>query len=60
MAVYAWARSRSLLAKLWSINDRATIKDKVELDQCNDLDERTTVSSKRFLNAVRDGGIFLS
>ncbi len=60
MAVYAWARSRSLVARLWSLNDQATIKDKLQVDQDNDLEERTTVSSKRFLNAVRDGGIFLS
>jgi len=60
MAVYAWTRSRSLLTKLWAFNDQATLEDKVQLDKAKGCNERKTASSKRFLNALRDGGIFLS
>ena len=60
MAVYAWARSRSLLTKLCSFNDQVTLEDKVQLAKAKGCNVRKTASSKRFLNALRDGGIFLS
>ena len=60
MGVYAWTRSRSLFSKLWSANDSVTLKGNVPLDEVTDLKEKRTNSSKRFLNALKDGGIFLS
>ncbi len=60
MAVYAWTRSRSLLSKLWNVNDQVTVADKVLLQNQKDLHEQRNDSSKRFLNALRDGGVFLS
>ena len=60
MAVYAWTRSRSLFSKLWSANDQVTLKGKVQLDKGKDFNEKRTDSSTRFLNALRDGGVFLS
>ncbi len=60
MAIYAWTKSRSLLSKFWSANNQVTLKGKIQLDQRQDLNEDRTNSSKRFLEALRDGGIFLS
>ena len=60
MAVYAWTKSRSLFSKLWPANNQVTLKEKIQLDQRQDLNEDRTNSSKRFLDALRDGGIFLS
>ncbi len=60
MAVYAWTRSKSLFSKLWPANDHVTLKGKAQLDEKEDFYQKRTSSSQRFLNALRDGGIFLS
>ena len=60
MAVYAWARSRSLFSKLWPVNGQGTMIEKGQLDTAKDFKEQRMDSRKRFLNALRDGGIFLS
>ena len=60
MAVYAWARSKSLFSKLWFANDHVPLKGKAQLDKEKDFYQKRTDSSQRFLNALRDGGIFLS
>ena len=60
MAAYAWARSRSLFSRLWPVIINSSSKEELEPLNSTEFGEKIIDSNKRFMTALRDGGIFLS
>ena len=60
MAAYAWARSRSLFSRLWTETTVSSSDETVEQKTAKAASRKIAHTNKRFLIALKDGGIFLS
>ena len=60
MASYAWAKSRSILSRLWPLFGQSFLYKKVDHQISNETAELKVMSNERYLSALKDGGIWLS
>jgi len=60
MASFAWAKSRSLLSRIWPLFGQSFLVNKVDHQISNEASEIKDISNERYLSALKDGGIWLS
>ena len=60
MAAYAWAKSRSILLRLWSGRVRRIDLETVGLDRPDECTENQSKANERYFMALKNGGIWLS
>ena len=60
MAAYAWAKSRSLIARLWPPSQKPILENKSPIDGSLDGLANRSSSNERYFSAIKDGGIWLS
>jgi len=60
MVSFARARTRSLLSKLWPVTEKPLNNHSVELRESNYLIDNIEKQNKCFLEASKNGGMWLS
>ncbi len=60
MVSFARVRTRSLLSKLWPMKAKPLNNQKVELNKLENLNEDIEEQNKCFLEASKNGGMWLS
>tara|TARA_B100000029_G_scaffold490077_1_gene548617 strand:+ start:600 stop:782 length:183 start_codon:yes stop_codon:yes gene_type:complete len=60
MAAYAWAKSRSLIARLWPPLQKPNLDHKSPINGPLDSLPSRSRSNERYFSAIKDGGIWLS
>ena len=60
MAVMTWSRQIASLANYWPLRNQAALNKKAMRHKCKDGFENSINENKRFIMALKNGGIWLS